>query len=1081
MLSQYSKQLKKLATGLMPIFLMVFAESNLLAQCVQTSETFPYQYNTGFSANINNGTFLGSSGIWTVKSNANGTAGIVTPYYSPSSTYAIKFSNWKTNGVSPSPSAPGAGYFTVTSPVINMTNPCCINGQVMQMTLWTYNVVNGDVNAKMAIDFSADGGTNWTPVFQKTSAQLFIDYGANTQSIITLPVGSSYNTNNFRYRFRGESNKNNSNNFYVFVDDISFLSPSSSNCHPLILGNLVWLDASNNGSLDTGEKGIAGISVDMYDNAGTIIQSTLTDSNGNYQFNNLSSGTYSVGAILMNGYTNGDISSANIYADNQNDAITTINGAARTTNFSLSSTTSFIDIGLKSVVSLGNSVWKDLNANGLMEAGEPGMDGITVNLYFDNNKDNIPDGGIVNKTVTSANGLYKFNNIAPGSYIVGILLPHKYSSSFIPVSGNNADNDVDIDNNGIYTADSVCRSNYVTLSIAGEPTVDGDGNNSNLTLDFGLIADVDHDGICDSLDIDDDNDGITDFNESGGYDPLGDGDGDGIKNYLDQTPGCNTPTGNDPWKIPYKPLVWMDCNGDGINDFFDWDRDGIINEMDLDSDNDGIVDSREVRDSNYLDDNGDGMIDGDDADKNGLMSSADNGNANPLLNGLKATDIDRDGTPNFLDLDSDGDGLTDINESFLVNMKAQEKLITSTDMGIALGSDSDEDGVRNEAFFGPTSPIIADTISVFGAKGIVPIDSDGDGIPNCYDIDSDNDGISDQIEGQSTCNYILPSTTDADSDGLMDCLETSTVSNCSIRMGEGILPADTDNDGTPDYLDKDSDNDGIPDMSEGTGLSVPFTPLLTDADNDGMPDQWDDFNILIATDNFINNVGNDQIGSNGNVIGLLPSGSNAQLPQSFPGSCPSTDRDWRNVNLLPVTIISFDGNLSGTHAKLYWVVEKENNLKQYDVERSYDGINFAKAGTVNALNNSMLFKYDFNDEIETTNGNKIFYRLRIINKDNSYKISDVISFTVKLNASITINPNPARNTCSLFINCKRNQVAPFTVADINGKMVLMTAIALSKGNNTIKMDELTKLPNGTYFVQLFTEEEKLTTQLIILH
>jgi hypothetical protein len=87
---------------------------------------------------------------------------------------------------------------------------------------------------------------------------------------------------------------------------------------------------------------------------------------------------------------------------------------------------------------------------------------------------------------------------------------------------------------------------------------------------------------------------------------LRDCDDDGIPNYMDPTSGC---TG----------LVWTDCLGDGINDFFDFDLDGIINELDLDSDNDGILDVQEARDPRAVDANRDGMVDGADKDGDGLL------------------------------------------------------------------------------------------------------------------------------------------------------------------------------------------------------------------------------------------------------------------------------------------------------------------------------------------------------------------------------------------------------------------------------------------------------------------------------
>ncbi|RZJ71219.1 T9SS type B sorting domain-containing protein [Flavobacterium sp.] len=98
----------------------------------------------------------------------------------------------------------------------------------------------------------------------------------------------------------------------------------------------------------------------------------------------------------------------------------------------------------------------------------------------------------------------------------------------------------------------------------------------------------------------------------------------------------------------------------------------------------------------------------------------------------------------------------------------------------------------------------------------VPRDSDGDGIPDSQDLDSDNDSIPDFYESQGATFSAL-SGTDANLDGLDDAFPPN------------MIPADTDNDGHPDYLDLDSDNNGIYDLVE-SGSSA------TDANNDGIVD-----------------------------------------------------------------------------------------------------------------------------------------------------------------------------------------------------------------------------------------------------
>lgn len=88
----------------------------------------------------------------------------------------------------------------------------------------------------------------------------------------------------------------------------------------------------------------------------------------------------------------------------------------------------------------------------------------------------------------------------------------------------------------------------------------------------------------------------------------------------------------------------------------------------------------------------------------------------------------------------------------------------------------------------------------------IPKDSDSDGIPDQLDTDSDNDGILDAIEAQVNASVAI-SNFDTNINGLDNAFEP------------GFTPIDSDNDGIPDYLDLDSDNDGILDSIE-TGIDT---------------------------------------------------------------------------------------------------------------------------------------------------------------------------------------------------------------------------------------------------------------------
>ena len=70
---------------------------------------------------------------------------------------------------------------------------------------------------------------------------------------------------------------------------------------PAQIGDRVWFDANANGVQDAGEDGVAGVTVQLNDAAGNVIDSTTTDSTGNYSFT-VDAGIYSIGIVEPNGF-----------------------------------------------------------------------------------------------------------------------------------------------------------------------------------------------------------------------------------------------------------------------------------------------------------------------------------------------------------------------------------------------------------------------------------------------------------------------------------------------------------------------------------------------------------------------------------------------------------------------------------------------------------------------------------------------------------------------------------------------------------------------------------------------------------
>ncbi|MES2709712.1 MAG: hypothetical protein V4726_24145 [Verrucomicrobiota bacterium] len=394
-------------------------------------------------------------------------------------------------------------------------------------------------------------------------------------------------------------------------------------------------------------------------------------------------------------------------------------------------------------------------------------------------------------------------------------------------TGTDADNDGRLD--GPYGTDGIPDS------VQGDPN----GGTVNYT-----IKDSDGDGHPDFQDLDSDNDGINDVTESGGTDSTGDGIADG-------TPGPN----GIPSSAPAGGQTPRDTDGDGIPD-----------QRDLDSDNDGIND---VIENGGTDPDGNGIVgtgptptdtDGDGIPDitDGSPSFGDSGNPPPV-------DTDGDGVPNYKDLDSDNDTIPDVVEGGNGPKDTDgDGTITPTEGG----GDTDGDGIPNTidgtpGTFGdsgdpgptktnpsPSAPPDytnpdsdgdgTDDIEENGHGGDDsngdgkiddPTDTDGDGIPNIVDTNPGTFGGAPEPMGPDADGDGVPDGTDLDNDndGILDTVETANAIN----------GGDTDGDGIPDSLDLDSDGDGIPDAFESgqtTGTVGPDGRLTGPVGTDGIPD-----------------------------------------------------------------------------------------------------------------------------------------------------------------------------------------------------------------------------------------------------
>ncbi|HYG62228.1 MAG TPA: SdrD B-like domain-containing protein, partial [Thermoanaerobaculia bacterium] len=161
------------------------------------------------------------------------------------------------------------------------------------------------------------------------------------------------------------------------------------------------------GVQDGGEAGLDGVSVELLDGAGNIVATTTTSGDGGYSFQYLRPGTYTVRVV-----------SATLPTDyvQTYDLDGTSSPHQATVSLGAGEARVDLDFGYRypPTGSIGDRVWNDLDGNGVQEAGEDGVNGVTVQL--------LNAGGTVIATqVTSGNGNYSFTNLPAGTYSVRVV------------------------------------------------------------------------------------------------------------------------------------------------------------------------------------------------------------------------------------------------------------------------------------------------------------------------------------------------------------------------------------------------------------------------------------------------------------------------------------------------------------------------------------------------------------------------------------------------------------------------------------------------------------------------------------
>lgn len=185
--------------------------------------------------------------------------------------------------------------------------------------------------------------------------------------------------------------------------------------------------------------------------------------------------------------------------------------------------------------------------------------------------------------------------------------------------------------------------------------------------------------------------------------------------------------------------------------------------------------------------------------------------------------------------------------------------------------------------------------------------------------------------------------------------------------------------------------------------------------------------------------------------------------------------------LLAASVFDLRGRITNNEVQLNWKVSNNQQADHFEVERSNDGVRFTNIGRIEkSASQANIIPYSIIDDNHFPGGTSLYYRIKLMNPDHTFKYSNTIALSRTLAVGqINIYPNPVYNVLQVQIGARTNTPVDIAVYNASGEKVKRFSTSVSSGSTVISLDDMANHPPGLYLVSITAGEQTVTKKIVV--